>query len=197
MSTYNSQEENIANGGGLFGGAWAMIILVVVVLWLLFKDGHRDGRGDGYGYGQPYVAANCCGTRPTFYDESNFEEERNINGKLCCIDKEVIEQGCKDREATHCEGEKTRALIEQNYIQDLRDKLAEKNSEISTLKSEAFTKAEIGGVMAAICKTDVKLEQLGCEMLKRPPVWGEAVTPVTREFECRTPKRSNCCFDEC
>jgi len=189
------QEENIAayggGYGGGFGGSWCVIIVFFVIAWLLFKDGHRDGeRRDGFGFG------NGCGpcVRPSFIDESNFEEERNIDKKLCCIDKEVIEQGCKDREATHCEGEKTRALIEQNYIQDLRDTISEKNAMIQTMKSEAFTASQIGLVNNKIEKVDEMIERLMCELPKRPPVFAECVTPNTHDIDCgdRFPRRGRC-----
>lgn len=192
MGFSNNIEENIAGMGGMGlgmggGSSWAVIILIVVVLWVLFsKDGHRDGHDGGYGMPYPgYGFGGGCGpcVQPTFKDESNFEEERNINAKLCCIDKEVIEQGCKDREATHCEGEKTRALIEQNYIQDLRDTITEKNAMIQTMKSEAFTSAQIGLVNNKIEKVDEMLERLSCELPKRQPVYAECVTPCTRDLD--------------
>lgn len=196
-----NQEENIANYGsgmGGFGGSWCIIIVFFVIAWLLFKDGHRDGydgHRDGFRFGDG------CGpcVQPTFKDESNFEEERNINAKLCCIDKDVWENGCKDREATHYEGEKTRALIEQNYIQDLRDTITEKNSMIQTMKSEAFTAAQIGMVNNKIEKVDEMIERLACELPKRPPVWSECVTPCAVELpeRCSPRRRRERCEDDC
>lgn len=205
MANY-SVDNDVVGTNGFGGGAWAVVLLVVVVLWCLFRnDGHRGGY-DGYphpGYGYGYGSG--CGpcVQPTFKDESNFEEERNINAKLCCLDKDVWENGCKDREATHCEGEKTRALIEQNYIQDLRDTIAEKNSMIQTMKSEAFTASQIGLVNNKIEKVDEMIERLMCELPKRPPVFAECVTPNTHDIDCddrRFPRRGRCDgfgFDGC
>lgn len=212
------QEENIAayGGGGGYGGygsSWCIIIVFFVIAWLLFRDGHRDGYRDG---GYPASGFNNgCGpcVQPTFKDESNWEQEYHLAKELCCVDKDVIEQGCKDREVAHCEGEKTRALIEQNYIQDLRDKLTEKNTEVMTLKSEMFTEkkfdqmlAAIGGVKVDVdkqfCRTDAEIAKLACEMPKRPPVWAECQTPNTHDVNCFEgfPRRGKCDgfgFDGC
>lgn len=208
MAFSSSQEENIAaygGAGGGMGGSWCMIILIVVILWVLFSRDGRDGHDgfDGRGFGGFGNFGGCgCGpcVQPTFKDESNYEEERNIDKKLCCIDKEVIQQGCMDREATHCEGEKTRSLIEQNYIQALRDQLSEKNSMIQTMKGEAFTEKKIDQVLAAVggvrgdvdkqfCRTDAEIARLACELPKRPPVFAECVTPNTHDIDCGCDRR--------
>lgn len=180
--------------GGGFGGSWCIIIVFFVIAWLLFKDGHNDHGDHGYhgGYGFPGYGGGCgpC-VQPTFKDESNFEEERNINAKLCCIDKDIWETdrdvwktACETQKEISCDGQKTRALIEQNYIQDLRDKLAEKNAQVMTLKQEMFTEKKFDQVLAAIGKTDNMIEKLDCECLKRPPVWGEGITPDTHHTDC-------------
>jgi len=214
MANYGNEvnDSNVGGGFGYGGGMFAMVILLVVVFWVLFRgDGRRDGF-DGIGHFGGFGGCGCgpC-VQPTFKDESNFEEERNINAKLCCIDKDIWENGCKDREATHCEGEKTRALIEQNYIQDLRDTISEKNAMIQTMKSEAFTSAQIGLVNNKIEKVDEMLERLSCELPKRQPVYAECVTPCTRDLDrdCfreidrrferfeRDNRRGRCDFDGC
>ena len=75
MGNYNNSEADYQNVGGLgggygFGGGGLFILIAIIIMWLLFRDGHRGERGDGYGHG--------CGepTRPMFFDESNYEEER-------------------------------------------------------------------------------------------------------------------------
>lgn len=180
--------------GGGFGGSWCIIIVFFVIAWLLFKDGHNDhghgdhGYGPGYGYG--YGGCGPC-VQPTFKDESNFEEERNINAKLCCIDKDIWETdrdvwktACETQKEIACDGQKTRALIEQNYIQDLRDKLAEKNDLVMTLKQEMFTEKKFDQLAALIGCTNSKIEKLECEIPKRAPVWCEGITPDTHHTDC-------------
>lgn len=213
------RETQVIGGGygGFGGGSWCIIIVFFVIAWLLFKDGHRDGHHDG-GYAMPgygYGYGGGCGpcVQPTFKDESNYEEESHLKDKLCCIDKEVIAQGCMTCEVEHCEAEKTRALIEQNYIQGLRDQLSEKNSMIQTMKGEAFTERKIDQVLGAIgavrgdvdkqfCRTDAEIARLACELPKRPPVFAECVTPNTHDIDCgdRFPRRGRCDgfgFDGC
>jgi hypothetical protein len=203
MAFNATQEEGMANFGGagyggygFGGGGIAMILLVVIVLWVLFRDGHGKDGHDGFGFGGNFGGCGPC-VRPSFLDESNCEEEKHITKDLWKVDGDVKDQGCKDREATHYEGETTRALIQSNYIQDLRDKLAEKNSEVLTLKSEAFTRSEIAGVMGAIGKVNHDLERLDCQMLKRPPEWGHAVTPCAGSIVSGCgPRRGRCDFDD-
>lgn len=205
-------EENVtAYGGGLgygggFGGS-GLIIIVLLILFVLFKDGghgHYDG-GHGYpGYGMPYGFGGNCGvcSKPTFTDESNWEEESHLKDKLCCIDKEILKtdadvwkSACETQQVEHCEAEKTRALIEQNYIQDLRDKLAEKNDVVMTLKQEMFTEKKfdqlatlVGGLRNDIdkqfCRTDAEIAALSCELPKRQPVYAETVTCNTHHVDC-------------
>lgn len=213
-------DDNVMTGGGLgYGmgggtGAWSMIIVVIVIMWLLFKDGSH-GHDGGHGYGPGYGFGGGCGmpVQPTFKDESNFEEERNINSKLCCIDKDiwntdkdVVMTACETQKEIVCDGQKTRSLIEANYIQDLRDKLVEKNDMIMTMKQEMFTEKKIDQVLGAINCTNQRIGALECELPKRPPVYCETITPNTHHVDCdrdygrgygynNAPKRGNC--DSC
>lgn len=192
MASYN-QENDIVGGGYGFGGGggvFAMVILMVVVLFVLFR-GNRDDHRDGYGYG--YGGGCGCGpcVQPTFKDESNYEEESHLKDKLCCIDRDiwntdqdVWKTACETQKEVHCEGEKTRALIEQNYIQDLRDQLAEKSMQNLTLKQEMFTEKKFDQMAALIGGVNHKIERLECETPKRPPVFAECVTPNTHDIDC-------------
>jgi hypothetical protein len=178
--TYEQRNE-VMGGGGLFGGAGMMAILfALVVFWLIFerRDGHRGGGyGDvqnGYNHGgcNPVVS----GMRPVFCDESNYEQDKYICGKF---DKEY--------EAIRQEGEKTRSLIENNFVKELERKIAERDLTIATQCNEAFT----GGLFG---KLDHRLDRMECEMLKRPPTWGHAVTPCAGSIElgCGGVRRGSC-----
>jgi len=191
--------------GGGFGGSGVLILLVVVVLWCLFKDGH--GHGGGYDHGYPGVGyGNGCGpcVQPTYKDESNWEQESHLKDKLCCVEKDiwktdqdVWKTACETQKEVHCEGEKTRALIEQNYIQDLRDKIAEQNTKIQTMKNEAFTERKIDQVLGAINCTNQRIGMLECEVPKRPPFYACGGEPTIydyppRNYECNYPRRGKC-----
>jgi len=201
MGSNYLEEQNTSMGGGFgFGGGGLWLIFILIIAWILFerRDG-KDGR-EGYG-GYSHGGCGCLPPmgRPHFPDESNFEEERNINSKLCCLDKDIWENGWKDREAIHGEGEKTRALIEANYIQDLRDKLSDKNTEIVALKSQIYSDAKFGDVFAAIGKTNAEIAHLTCETPKRPPVWADCYSPTANRVErgCDDfPRRGHCGFAE-
>lgn len=202
--------------GGSFG-IWG-ILLAVIVLFLLFKDGFGKGHG-GYGdgiyvnsfdrFGGGY-GGNCAyDCKPKMViDMSNCEVDKD----LWKVDADLKECCCKQIEATHCEGEKTRALIEANYIQDLRDKLAEKAVEVQSLKTQAYTDAKFDSLYGKLncydrendkeyCKLNNKIDMLICETPKRPPIWCEGITPNTHHTDCRHddfPRRgfrNDCCND--
>lgn len=218
-------DEAVTNYGGMGGlgygggsGAWAMIILIVVVLWVLFsKDGHGHdgGHAPGYGYGYGGGCGPCV--QPTYKDESNWEQESHLKDKLCCIEKEVLKtdsdvwkSACETQKEVMCDGQKTRSLIEANYIQDLRDKIAEQNSNIQTMKSEAFTERKFDQLAQAInctnsnidkmfCKTDSMIAALSCELPKRPPIYADCKTVAQKDIDSSIcnynnnyPRRGNC-----
>lgn len=204
-------------GGGAFGGCFAMIILVVVVLWLLFRQDRNDGYGNcGGGYNMPYpypypyppyaFGSNCNSPLdckiPMAPDMSNCEVDRD----LWKVDADLLKCCCETKEVVHCENEKTRALIESNYVQDLRDKLAEKACEVQSLKTQAYTDAKFDALTSKLsyydkendkeyCKLNNKIDALMCEIPKRPPIWCEGITPNTHHTDCRHndfPRRRHC-----
>jgi len=205
MSNIFGEDREIMNVGGGYGGggSWCIIIVFFVIAWLLFRDGHRDGRDGGYAMPYPGFGGGCgCGpcVQPTFKDESNWEQEYHLCKEIGKVDMDVWKTSCETQKEVLCDGQKTRSLIEANYIQDLRDKLAEKNSEVQTLKSEMFTERKIDQVLGAIgsvrndvdkqfCRTDAEIAKLSCELPKRPPVFSRCDVP------CLTRVPDNCCED--
>lgn len=195
MATYNQENDIVGGGFGYGGGMFAMIILLVVVFWVLFRGRDGDRGHDGYGYGFGGGCGPCV--QPTFKDESNFEEERNINSKLCKIDEDVWKNGCKDRETTHCENEKTRDLIRCEAEKEWMYKLNQANAENAILKSEKYSEKKFDQLAGLIGSLNNKIERLECEVPKRQPVWAECVTPITRDIDCddRRPSRRRRCND--
>lgn len=60
----------------------------------------------------------------------------------CCATQRLIEQeGCATRQALHAEGEATRALITQNEIQALRDRLATAEGQLASCGAREFATA--------------------------------------------------------
>jgi hypothetical protein len=62
----------------------------------------------------------------------------SVNNNIGSLKYEMAQNCCDIKNAIHSEGETTRSLITQNTIQDLRDKLAEKDN---TLQSAQLTLA--------------------------------------------------------
>ena len=173
------ESANFGGGMGFGGGGMAMILLVVVILWVLFRRDGFDGEHgrDGFGLG-----GGCCipMSRPWVPDETVCDADKHLTEKLCKVDEDI-----------HSDGEKTRALIEANYIQDLRDKLSEKNSEVLTLKSEAFTRAQIGGVMG-------ELAEIKCHIPKLRPQYACTVEACATQIPtCEGFPRRGRCDDFC
>lgn len=55
-----------------------------------------------------------------------------VNNNIGSLKYEMAQNCCEIKNAVHAEGETTRALITQNTIQDLRDKLAEKDNTLQS-----------------------------------------------------------------
>ena len=178
------ENENGGNmGGGWFGGSgMIMVLFALVVFWLIFerRDGNRGGYGD-YGHGG-FGCGPCV--RPAFIDESNFEEERNLKSDYCNKTDKILESE-----------EKTRALVEGNYVKELERKLVERDTIIATQRSEAFTAAQIGGVKAEVGGIYREIERLACELPKRPPVFSTCSVPCNQEIVTGCgcgPRRGRC-----
>lgn len=153
MATF---DQNIDSVGGMgMGGSWTGILLVVIVLALLFRGDFLGGHKDGYGaagYGEGCMKS--C--RPTYYDESNWEEETHLKDKI------------------DCQSEKTRALICHNQeraddkaYQALYLSNLQKDNVIQTLALEKNFDAKFGKVFA-------ELEEIECKMPKTAPCFIEA-----------------------
>lgn len=54
----------------------------------------------------------------------------SVNSNLAGLSSQMAACCCETRQAIHAEGEATRALIQQNTIQDLRDRLEEKDRDL-------------------------------------------------------------------
>lgn len=214
-------------GGGGFGGlggigAIIALVAVVAVLWFLGREGKDNGYNNGGcnmpypyppypaypPYAPPYGGGNCCSPLdckiPMAIDMSNCEVDKDIwkmdaHMERCC---------CETKEVTHNEAEATRALINANTMQELRDKLSQSYSEKSALESKYFTEKEVGGLKELILKIDNGNDKqiaclagaikdlkcdIDCNIPKRPPMWCEGITPNTHHTDCQHddfPRRS-------
>ena len=185
MTTGLQERENINFGGGDsgFGGAIGMILLVVIVLWLLFKDGNSNNGGNSnHGGGHYGGYPNLAPDMPSYM-----------------VDKDVIAQGCADRAATTLEAEKTRALIvhenerasDKEYFTNLINNqatLAAKDSKIQSLEAMIYGDRQFNALQKEI-------GMLECEVSKLPkpqPEYAQMCTPVTRPLDNCYPRGNDC-----
>lgn len=154
-----------SNDGMGMGGCWFWIILI-----LLFS-----GRGFGYGAGEGAVLSD------EFVKRDIFNTNANVSAQGCATQKEVIENRyttqlglqnlsqqmaacccdlkaegfkntCDVLNAIHADGEATRALINANTIQDLRDRLAEAQRATDTANLALQNNAQTQTLLAQINK---------------------------------------------
>jgi len=174
MSSYNNQTDISGPGGfhGMGGGGW--LIGALIIFFLLFRDGfgHRGGHEGGHG-------GDGIRNRSWFPDIGNWEQEAHLDTKFCKLDQDIRN-----------EGEKTRGLITENVIQELRDKNTEKAAKILQLEAEAYNGARFGRLEASI-------EALACRMPHLAPQYIATRGPCLAEMpSCGEPRRGGGCgFD--
>ena len=133
MENYSlSDIRSVVDANSSFGGTNGF--LWVILIFLFFLGFNRGGLfGNGYeGYNglsqiERDVLNTSCNTQKEVL-ESRYTTQlgfQNISAQMaqCCCDLKT---------AIHAEGEETRALIQANTIQDLRDRLALANDAITT-----------------------------------------------------------------
>jgi len=173
MQSAMQEKEMINFGGGHdsgFGGAIGMILLVVIVLWLLFKDGHGNGGNHVGGNYPPHCGGDYVPDMPDYM-----------------VDRDVINQGCLTRANESAEGEKTRALIVHE-----NERASDKEYYTSLITNQGLLQAkdnENAQLKAMIYGNDKynclekELWTIGCEVSKLPhaqPEYAASVTPITR-----------------
>lgn len=178
MANYNGGTTDIVNAHDRgyahgFGGGGVWLLLGVIVLWFLFRDGHR-GHGGGHDGHNGHNGAFVNGVRAGFYDESNYEQERNLERHMARHDVDTI-----------VESEKTRKLIADLDRESLRDKIAERDAIIATQRSEAFSLGLFG-------RLEQRINEIACGLPKVRPQYAATVTPCLGELPSCTPQRGGC-----
>lgn len=82
-----------------------------------------------------FAQQNCCCETNRSIDAVRFENSQNT---------------CAITNAIHAEGEATRALINANTVQDLRDRLEAKNQELQTANFHLSQQAQTAGLIAEL-----------------------------------------------
>lgn len=154
-----------------FGGAWFWIVII-----LLF------GRGFGFGGQDVNVndefikrdlfnmqqanQACCCETQKEIL-ESRYTNQlglQNLGQQMssCCCETnrnidsvraDAYKNTCEITTAIHAEGEATRALINANTIQDLRDRLEARDRELMTANFQLSQQAQSANIISTLQPT--------------------------------------------
>ena len=155
-----------------FGGAWFWIVII-----LLF-----GGRGFGWGAQDVNVndefikrdlfnmqtsnQACCCETQKEIL-ESRYTNELGLqnlgqqmsscgcetNRNIDSVRADAYKNTCEITTAIHAEGEATRALINANTIQDLRDRLEARDRELMTANFQLSQQAQSANIMSTLQPT--------------------------------------------
>ena len=130
------EHEGFGFGGGL---GWLIIILL---FFMAFGGGWGNGFGNNNVNGisdleRDVLKGNCDTQRDVLNSQYNtllgFKDQQLQISECCCANKLMLsEQTNALQQAIHCEGEQTRALINANTIQELRDRLETANNALTT-----------------------------------------------------------------
>lgn len=159
---------------GFGNGGWMWIILLA----FLFR-----GNWGGYGNGESPLVSEEFIKRDIFNTNQNVSNtacqtqrdvlENRYNAQLCCCEtqKEILQSRydaalqaqalqaqlanccCDLKTAIHAEGEATRGLIQGNTIQDLRDRLAERDRDLSTANFQLSQQAQSANIISTLQPT--------------------------------------------
>lgn len=162
-----------SNDGMGMGGSWFWIILI-----LLF-----GGRGFGYGNGENAVLSDEFIKRDIFNTNSNVSAQGCATQKeviesryttqlglqslqasqdaCCCATQRAIDSAkaeaykntCEIVTAIHNDGEATRALINAQAMQDLRDRLADRDRELMTANFQLSQQAQSASIISTLQPT--------------------------------------------
>lgn len=159
---------------GFGNGAWIWIILLAFLF--------RGNWGGNYGAESPLVSEEFI-KRDIFNTNQNVSNtacqtqrdvlENRYTNQLCCCEtqKEILQSRydaalqaqtlqaqlsnccCDLKTAIHAEGEATRGLIQANTIQDLRDRLAERDRDLSTANFQLSQQAQSANIISTLQPT--------------------------------------------
>ena len=159
---------------GFGNGAWIWVILLAFLF--------RGNWGGNYGAENPLVSEEFI-KRDIFNTNQNVsntacQTQRDVldnryTNQLCCCEtqKEILQSRydaalqaqtlqaqlanccCDLKTAIHAEGEATRGLIQANTIQDLRDRLAERDRDLSTANFQLSQQAQSANIISTLQPT--------------------------------------------
>lgn len=122
------------------------------------QDVNGQLRGITNGICDGFYAVNT-GMKDGFYGIQGALAENRFAQQNCCCETnrnidavryEAAQNTCAITNAIHAEGETTRALINANTMQELRDRLEAKNQELQTANFQLSQQAQTAGLIAEL-----------------------------------------------
>ena len=145
------------SNGGLFGGQGALTRAEMTEGFnnqsVLNKlDGISNGLCDGF-YAQNTTMLQGFNGLGNQIMENRFAAEKcccETNRNIDAVRYEASKNTCDITTAIHAEGEATRAMIQANTIQNLRDRLEAKNQELQTANFQLSQQAQTANLVAEL-----------------------------------------------
>lgn len=173
--TYNLAERNTDGFGDGFG-AWFWIIIIVLFcgggLW-----GNRDNlandsllneefiKRDIFSTNQNVSSTGCQTQRDVlenrYSTQLGLQQLQSSQQECCCATQRAIDNvvaqdyknTCEITTAIHAEGEATRALINANTMQELRDRLADRDRDLLTANFQLSQQAQSANIISTLQPT--------------------------------------------
>ena len=172
QATYDLADRNngYGYGDGMCGGGWFWIILILLFAGRGFGWGNGEGvqgnfissefiKRDIFNTNQNVSATGCQTQRDIlesrYTTELGFKDQLFAQQQCCCetnrnidaVRAENFKNTCDITTAIHAEGEATRALINANTIQDLRDRLEARDRELMTANFQLSQQAQSANII--------------------------------------------------
>lgn len=135
MESYSLSDLKAVMDGGetsTFGGTGFLWIILIFLFFLAFSGGF----GNGFGFGGNNVAGLSQVERDVLTTSCNTQKEILQSRYDSALANQIMQSQlsqccCKLETAIHSEGEATRSLIQDNNIQELRDRLNTANNALT------------------------------------------------------------------
>lgn len=172
QATYDLADRNngYGYGDGMCGGGWFWIILILLFAGRGFGWGNGEGvqgnlisgefiKRDIFNTNQNVSATGCQTQRDIlesrYTTELGFKDQLFAQQQCCCetnrnidsVRADAYKNTCEITTAIHAEGEATRALINANTIQDLRDRLEARDRELMTANFQLSQQAQSANII--------------------------------------------------
>lgn len=151
--------NNYGDGFGYGGGAWFMWIIVLFALMGGWGNNRNNGlesaltRSDlANGFDAQDIKNGIRGVQNGLCDGFYAQNTTMLNGfstiGAAIAENRFAAQQCCN--AIHAEGEATRALINANTMQDLRDKLADRDRDLQTANFQLSQQAQSANIISTL-----------------------------------------------